>query len=1046
MKRARPLLRLSVFALLLTAGSVQADTLPALAPALAPAVVGQALQAEASQHLQAQAGGAGPDNAGWLRRHWGRFVAQAHFDRAWRLQHEQRFEEAANHFAQGLAIDPMHAAARLDYARLLVRLGRIAHAREVYAQVLERSPSDAALLLELVEVLSNHDEPAAALALLESAVGVLHSRAAHLLRASELAQRLALREQAMSYALQAAEHPTAEVHERRRAFESAYTHAVSLGRHAHARQLLDQMVDQIDDQTLLRRRYALSQQAGDDKSALRDLQALLVRADGSAERLPLLDAMVGHARRAQDSQAELDALARALEASGGAPARWRDLIAAYVRIGNPPAAARQALALARHTGHPKDRQAAASLVLGAAGFDEAQHLHALKAIALGASDAPLLMAIAEAYLKKGDSAQALTLFEAVVAMTAEARLAERALRAAAHLGTQLGDKPARLRALEALAQRQRDDHSVHVARIEALVESGQIERAAELLRERLSTETHSSIRQALQLRLIDVMSLAGDSVAERAALQALLQSEPVEPAALQQALARLAQLHRENADYEAVADVLALRLTRPGLDETMRVSAVRDYALALFTAQRWHEAAEQFEWLHDTTALPHDGLHAMRAQLARGDRLQAIARAQRLESTLDRWDTVDRQDFLVEYGQLLADQGDVQAALERWAQALTLGERPDVAQRRDRLVADTALVSGTRALAAGDWSAALAHYEQAEALTPQALTRESMAYAQWAGGQPKQAATSFEQALSRDPSRTQLLPQMGYAWLGAGDAVKAREAFTQALLAEASGSAALPPGQADQLRRELRELNRRWGLSLYQSARSRDGRTPSASGAQGSALPSEGGVELSWRLDPPVGVATRELSLLVRGSWSQPEGGLRVTASSAQGAVGVRWQPLAGSGVRLGLERLVGLGDEARDDWLARIGWSWAVGDEIVSTRQAWWTAQSWLDAGWFAKDGGSRALYGEARIGRSQRVGEGWVLMPHLLVNGRTLAPDPRGESWLEAGVGVALRREFGATPLEAARGRLELSLQWKQAIEPGRRDAWVFGVAVSW
>jgi tetratricopeptide (TPR) repeat protein len=638
------------------------------------------------------------------------------------------------------------------------------------------------------------------------------------------------------------------------------------------------------------------------------------------------------------------------------------------------------------------------------------------------------------------------LFEAVAAVNAEPRLAEQALRAVAHLGTQTRDKPARLRALEALAQRQPDDHSVQIARIEALVEAGQIARATELLRERLSTETPSAIRLALQLRFVDVVSLAGDPVAERAALQSLLDSESVQPAALQQALARLAQLHRDNGDHEAVADVLALRLTRPGLEETMRVSAVRDYALALFSAQRWHEAAEQFESLHDVTALPHDGLHAMRAHLARGDRLQAIARAQRLEPALERWDTVDRQNFLTEYGQLLADQGHTQAALERWTQALALGHRPDLAERRDRLVADAALASGTRALAAGDWSAALVHYEQAEALAPQALTRESMAYAQWAGGLAEQAAASFEQALSRDPSRTQLLPQMGYAWLGAGDAQKARQAFTQALLAEASGSAALPSGQTDQLRRELRELNRRWGLSLYQSARSRDGRTPSASGAQGSALPSEGGVELSWRLDPPVGAATRELSLLARGSWSQPEGGLRVTASSAQGAVGVRWQPVAGSGLRLGLERLVGLGDEARDDWLARIGWSWSLGDEIASTRQAWWTAQSWLDAGWFVKDGGSRALYGEARVGRSQRVGEGWVLMPHVLLNGRTLAPDPRGESWLEAGVGVALRREFGATPLEAARGRLELSLQWKQAIEPGRREAWVFGVSVTW
>jgi Tfp pilus assembly protein PilF len=1041
MKRVRTWLRLSGFAALLVASSVQADTPPALAPVVAVST----MQTEAPQLIQAQAGGAGPDNAGWLRRHWGRFVAQAHFDRAWRLQRELRLEEAATHFAQGLAIDPLHAAARLDYARLLVRLGRIAHAREAYGQALERSPGDTALRLELVELLSAHDEPAAALDLLESAEPVLHGRAAHLLRASELAQRLSQRERALSYALQAAEHPAADARERQQALESAFTHAVVLGRPGHARQILGSMSDYLDEQTLLRRRYALSQQAGDDQAALLDLQALLSRAQQAAERLSLLDAMLGHARRAHDSQAELDALTRALEASGGTPTRWRDLIAGYVRLGNPAAATRHALALARHTGHPSDRQAAASLVLDSAGRVDTGSLRELSAIAAAAGDVSLLAAIADAHLKRGESGQALSVYEAIAESSADGRQVERALRAAAHLSAQSGDDPARLRALEALAQRRPDDQAAQIARFEALLGARETERATQLLRMLASNETEPSMREALQLRLIDVVRLGGDA-AEQQALRAMTQQMRMEPGAWHQALARLAHLYRARSDHEALADVLALRLTGPGLDEALRVSLVREYAMALWSAQRWLDAAEQFEWLHDTTGLAQDGLHAMRAQLAGGDRPQAIARARLLEPMLGQWAVTDRQAFLAEYGQLLADQGHTREALERWDRALSMGSMPDLAGRRDRLMADAALASGTRALVAGDWSVALAHYEQAEALAPQALTSESLAYAQLAAGQPARAAESLEQALRRDPSRTGLLPQAGYAWLGVGDAAKARQAFTQSLLAEASGSVALSPGQADQLRRELRDLNRRWGVSLYQSARSRDGRTQSAPGGQGSVLPSEGGVEVSWRLDPPAGSTPRELSLLARGSWSQPEGGLHVRSATTQGAVGVRWQPVSGSGLRLGLERLVGLGDEARDDWLARIGWSWAVGDEIVSTRPAWWTAQTWVDAGWFAKDGGSRALYGEARLGRSQRVADGWVMMPHVLVNGRTLAPDPRGESWLEAGVGVSLRREFGATPLEAARGRLELSLQWKQAIEPGRRDAWVFGVSVSW
>lgn len=1034
--------RLGAIALSFVAWCAQADTPPAIAPVAGTVVA----QADTAPRLQVQAGGAGPDNPGWLRRHWGRFVAQAHFDRAWRLQRENRLEEAEQRFAQGLSIDPLHQAARLDHARLLARLGRIAQARQAYERVLARAPGDVAVSLELVDLLAAHDEPQAALELLESLPQVLQSRPAHLMRAAHLAQRLDNPERALSYTLAAAEHGAVEPHERRQALESAFQLALDLGRFAAARDALEAMAGQLEEDVRLRRLYLVSLRAGDDKAALSDATVLLERVHEQRERLRLLDAMVAHARRAQDSQAELEALTRALVASERAPSRWRDLIAWHVRAGDQAVAAAQALALARHSGQTRDRDAAASLVLGNVRASNPEPIAQLETLALAAADTAILMRLAETRLKLGDSDRALALFEVVASTATDKATEEYALRAVAHLHGRSGNAHARGRALEVLAQRLPTDREVRIARAEALLDAGEASRAADMLRGLAAREAQPRERAALQLRLVDALRLGADPAAERDALHELLDGQPLEPAPAQVVLARLAQLHAAAGEHERAADLLAMRLSRPGLGESERFSVARDYALALYAAQRWREAADQFEWLHESGRQAHDGWHAMRALLAAGDRPQALLRAERLASSLEQWHPSQRQAFLAEYGQLLADAGRSDEAIEQWEQALTLGEAPDILKRRNRLLAERAVLAGTRALSAGEVSAALEHYEQAETLMPQAVTSESLAYAQLAAGQPARAAASLEQALARDSSRTWLLPQLGYAWLGAGEADKARQSFTAALLAQRSDGRVMPDDQAEQLRRELRELNRRWSLAFYQSARGQDGRTLAAPGGQGAVLPSAGGVEIAYRLDPPGGAAPRELSLLARGTWSQPDGGLRVAASTAQGAFGVRWQPIAGSGLRLGLERLVAFGDDARDDWLARVGWSWAQGYEVEPTRRSWWTTQTWLDAGWFARNGGSRALYGEARLGRSQSIGDGWVLMPHAVVNGRALAPDPRGQSWLEAGFGVSLRREFGATALQAARGRLELTAQWKQAIEPGRRDTWVLGMAVTW
>jgi tetratricopeptide (TPR) repeat protein len=401
------------------------------------------------------------------------------------------------------------------------------------------------------------------------------------------------------------------------------------------------------------------------------------------------------------------------------------------------------------------------------------------------------------------------------------------------------------------------------------------------------------------------------------------------------------------------------------------------------------------------------------------------------------------------------DPADRLAAMRSLAQAQRLND---------------AIAEGERLMAS---AAGLPEADRGAAVSELANLHEANGYRLRRAGDAVTAARAFERANDLDPSRVRLLAEAGYARLAAGDRRGAADRFVQAIdrlpaptpgeASAVAGSgesvAGTPAGEEpplrERLRREVLEARRTWTLSAFQSWRPSgseagrgNGPGAGAAGLQRDGLiAAQGGAELAVRLpDLRTDEGVRQAEVFARALWSQQGESLQIDHRSVQGGVGLRWQPLVGSAWRITAERLISVGEEARDDWLLRLGWGATMGDRPSPGAAYWPAGQFYAEAGRFFGDGGSTALYAEGRLGLSVPVQSGWTLTPHGVVAARELRPDPTSESWAEAGLGLALRRAFGGTAHAADRGRFEWLMQYRWGLSGAGRQGWLFAGSVLW
>ncbi|WP_281301655.1 MULTISPECIES: hypothetical protein [unclassified Iodidimonas] len=305
-------------------------------------------------------------------------------------------------------------------------------------------------------------------------------------------------------------------------------------------------------------------------------------------------------------------------------------------------------------------------------------------------------------------------------------------------------------------------------------------------------------------------------------------------------------------------------------------------------------------------------------------------------------------------------------------------------------------------------------------IRPEAESLASAGYALLAAGDQPAARDVFAQLVEKAPDHPVYHRQLAYLCRNDGDMACARTHFTTALGLDHD------PLILEQTRREMRALDRIfWGSAslLWRT----DGPDDESLFLGDRVLSqSQGIIEANGRLPLWLGSPDRWIAGFARLLWSVDGADPLPQAKSEQAGFGFKLKPFASQAIIVGAERLVSVGDFARDDWLFRISGSWGAGYERPVAHQG----PSWLFWSVFGDIAGigiektDWQISGEGRIGRSWQKNR-FILTPHLLLSG--LWQDDRSgqNSLLEGGPGLTIALPFGGSARQAPAHKIELTTQ---------------------
>ena len=1073
--RAKPALRPTVIA---------AGCLLCLPLALPGPVAAQPVGALAGTPPIAGASGLAPPGSGGsaVYRDFDRFRAHARFDRAFRLLAANRLGDAARDFDDGLALDPDHLAARLGYAQLLAKRGAY-DASVAQLDVLEQRDGVVLPALQL------RAQMQAAAGRLRAAITDQTAVAAHPLAtaaerrfAIETTADLHLRLGEYDRALGALDRLPADRSDAQTLVRRALAYE-KLQRYGEAAEAYRMAASQADDAArraqwadAAKVALAMAEEGSKTQGAVAALNL------GGFDPAGLRTASVSNAGTMPPDARQ--APPGAVPQTHAAPASG---IAAEPRARRPraaaphgPAAWRQAAWMHSERGaHAEARDALQHLVALAPADAEGHAALARAHLALGEHAAAVTAAQRSLALRSSAAAHRLLAFAhasagdwRAAADTEETLLGLRGLRPAerverlgrlAYALDRLQDYRGAAAALErATAEPGGDTIDMHERLAHARAQAGDVEGVADALRRALAVPSASDEdRVSIGRRLAVVQRDLGRKDEAIDTYRALRTRTP-DDAQLQLDLGILLRSHGR---WEEAQPLLAAAFGANG-DAT----AALELARGLKADRRAVEAIDVLQRAAEAEAAPdlrkqiHDELGYLREGQGEPARA-ATAWSTSLTIAYDPRIATALASVQLRAGQRDAARATLDALAEGQGadvQAAGLGLRWQLENAEGRHAAARDVAAQLLALQAtpparfrlalseralGHLPQSIEQLEQAVAEDPKTEYLDTLAYAYRAAGSYAQAAQSFETLLERDPQRQPLYADLAYTYMRMGDNDRALEWFKRAIdkrrertatvqLAQAPGAPlpAIERPREDEdvraLRDEVRKLSETWSLSAYQSVRGGSGDRPSTvSGFDSSGLiPSQGGVELAWR-PPVIGLRDeRTLDVFARMLWSNEPGSLRIQGASRQAGVGVRFKPLREQSLYFTVERLIKIGDNAQDDWLLRASYGWSDGYEMRANQDAWNYTTLFADVGAFTDPLHTRALYLEGRQGRSYRVGDRWIVTPHVVANGRRQWPDPGRTNYAEAGAGVSVRYLFNETAYATPRSSAEVLLHYKK------------------
>lgn len=555
-------------------------------------------------------------------------------------------------------------------------------------------------------------------------------------------------------------------------------------------------------------------------------------------------------------------------------------------------------------------------------------------------------------------------------------------------------------------------------------------RAMEAFRRALAAgDTQLDTRKALAY----LLGKSGDRQAALGHYLAVLEVEHTPENAL--AVARMYATMNQNAQslsyYRSVLDATAAseseQLATLNAEIGNVYAADQDFGAAYL---HWQDAAAQAD-------SPQLEMQLAYAEEMLGNPEQARARLGKLH--IDGLTSAGRLLLLDQFSRVNRAAGDIEAAVQYTDMALAI--EPDAGRYYQRALDSLKLQQR---------QTGRENLEKAIELAPDnAEFALQLAYLHKQEGAPAAAIALFERALELDPRRTAVYADLAYSYAQTGRNEQALVWFRTAIDDNIAASAGTQGSAAHlyAMRQQVRAITQRFRFDFYQSYRPRSGGVANAAVpgfASGGVIPSQGGAEVLYQPDQLGYDNGRILRFFGRTLWSNYPGSMRVDSRTVQGGAGVEYKPLSDSNIYVGVERLFPVGSQAQSNWLLRASWGYSDGYDMRPDQTGWNQTILYADAGYLTQHEKNRSLYLEARQGYVRKVGDAFMLTPHLTVAARGQRPDPFKVSYVEAGAGVSLKYLFNDSRYSAPRSSVEVLVQYRKQIAGSQhRGGWLFSAA---
>lgn len=312
-----------------------------------------------------------------------------------------------------------------------------------------------------------------------------------------------------------------------------------------------------------------------------------------------------------------------------------------------------------------------------------------------------------------------------------------------------------------------------------------------------------------------------------------------------------------------------------------------------------------------------------------------------------------------------------------------------------------------------------------------------LGYTYKALGRKEDAASLFAKVAERQPDNLTIAKELAYTQMQLGNNEKATDWFKKAIDIQ-SLHAADSVGEQDKMdaeiyymRNSIQRMNNYLDFDFYQIYRSNSNNIGGVQGTVvGGIVPSQGGFQVSFQPQKFGFLDERVFQAFTRFLWSNKPDSIEIDGKSLQGGVGFRYKPLKSQNLYIGAGRLFKIGDNSINSWLLRATYGWSSGTSWVPNKDYWNYSLVYGDFGYFTKQPGTLAFYGELRQGISFKLGNGFILTPHLIIDGRYQSTNPSDRSYFEGGGGISLKYLFNETRYETYRSRAELFVQYRAGI----------------